>query len=139
MSATKRPNQPWPGAAEAFTDARAALVAAGLSAERVTENPRALLGPIVALRVEVGDGHVVATLGRCGCGEPAQWTAGLLAWHPRRMTFGLPTMDGERMPTAAAALASTLAWAMAQPWPSEAESAMILGMLERLRAAEVVR
>ena len=136
MSATKRPNQPWPGAAKAFAEARAALAAAGLGAERVTEHPRALLGPIVALRVEVGAGHVVATIGRWGCGEPAQWSAGVAWWQPRRLTCGMPVMSAERMPTAAAALASTLVWALAQPWPTEAESGVMLGMLERLRAAE---
>jgi hypothetical protein len=135
----KQPNQPWPNAAEAIAEARAALAAAGLDTSRATEHPRALLGPAVELRVEVGGGHTVVTLGRRGCAEPAQWGAGLKAWAPGRGTRGTPVLHAERMPTAAAALAASLVWALGQPWPRDDERAAMHGMLARLRAGEVAR
>ena len=135
--ATKQPNQPWPNAAEVIAEARAALAAAGLDTSRATDHPRALLGPAVALRVEVGDGHMVVTIGRWGCAEPAQWGAGVAAWGPGRGTNGTPLLHAERMPTAAAALAASLVWALGQDWSTADERATMMGMLARLRAAEV--
>jgi hypothetical protein len=134
----KRPNEPWPNAAEVITGARAALAAAGLDTTRATDHPSALLGAAVALRVEVGDGHAVVTLGRRGCVEPAQWGAGLKAWAPGRGTQGTPALHAERMPTATAALAASLVWALGQDWPTEAEREAMHGMLARLRAVEAV-
>jgi hypothetical protein len=135
--ATKRPNEPWPNAAEVIAEARAVLAAAGLDTTRATDHPSALLGPVVALRVEVGNGHAVVTLGRRGCAEPAQWGAGLKAWAPGYDTRGTPMLHAERMPTAAAALAASLVWALGQAWPRDDERAAMLGMLTRLRAGEV--
>ena len=136
--AAKQPNEPWSNAAEVIAEARAVLAAAGLDTTRATDHPSALLGPAVVLRVDVGDGHAVVTLGRRGCVEPAQWGAGLKAWAPGCNTRGTPALHAERMPTAAAALAASLAWALGQPWPTEAEREAMHGMLARLRAVEAV-
>lgn len=134
----KQPNQPWPNAAEVIAEARAVLEAAGLDTERATDHTTALLGAAVALRVGVGDGHMVVTIGRRGCVEPAQWGAGLKAWAPGRDTRGTPALHAERMPTASAALAASLMWALGQDWPTEAEREEMHGMLARLRAVEIV-
>jgi len=48
-------------------------------------------------------------------------------------------LHAERMPTAAAALAASLVWALGQPWPRDDERAAMHGMLARLRAGEVAR
>jgi hypothetical protein len=134
----KQPNQPWPGAAEAITEARAALAAAGLDIAAAVYSPSALAGPTVAVRVPVGDGHFIVTALRWGHAREPRWTSGLAAWRPHFDTRGTPRAEAKVAPTAVDAMACTLVQSLGQIWPSVDERAAMMGMMARLRAAEAV-
>ena len=131
----KQPNQPWPRAAEAIAEARAALTSAGLDGAAAVESPKALAGPMVALRVEVDAGHFILTLThwRTSPGMPG-WSCGVAAWRPGLETRGRPTGIAPMEMTAHDALAEGLGWLTAQPWAVDAEVAAAMAMLRRLRA-----
>lgn len=133
----KRPNEPWLNAAEAIAEARAALVAAGISTTEAVDSPNALAGPTVSARVELGAGHIIARVTRWGSSTPPQWTAGLMAWCPGLHTRGTPNAGADVAPGAAEAMARTLARALGQAWSTDAEREALARMLARLSAAEV--
>jgi hypothetical protein len=134
----KQPNQPWPNAPEAIAEARAALAAAGLDITAAVDSPSALAGPTVAVRVPVADGHFIVSVTRAGHVRDPRWTSGLAAWRSGLGTRGTPSAEAEVAPTAVDAMARTLVQSLGQIWPSVDERAAMMGMLARLRAAEVV-
>ena len=133
----KQPNQPWPGAAEAIKEARAALAAAGLDITAAVDSPAALAGPTVAVRVPVADGHFIVSVTRAGHVREPRWTSGLAAWRPHFDTRGTSGAEAKAAPTAVDAMACTLVQSLGQIWPSVDERAAMMGMLTRLRAVEV--
>jgi hypothetical protein len=134
----KQPNQPWPGAAEAIAEARAALAAAGLDITAAVDSPSALAGPTVAVRVPVGDGHFIVTALRWGHVCEPRWGSGLAAWRPLVGTRGAPSAEAVPAGSAVEALARSMVRALGQDWPTEAEREAMHGMLARLRAVEAV-
>jgi hypothetical protein len=132
----KQPNQPWPGAADAIAEARAALAAAGIDITAAVDSPSALAGPTVAVRVPVGDGHFIVTALRWGHAREPRWTSGLAAWRPLVGTRGAPSAEAVPAGSAVAAIARSMVRALGQDWPTEAEREAMHGMLARLRAVE---
>ena len=120
-------------------EAKAAFEAAGLDATQVAESVPFPEASGAYLRVNVGDGHITLSLMLWPFYDPrlvGAWSGGIAAYHPvhgRRAVRGFTT---EMMLTPKAALASTLTQALGQAWPTEAESAAMLGMLTRLRESE---